>query len=552
MTCPKCGAFHNGAPSCPKCGVIFARLHSPGQRRPRRGGNRPARPARQPHPERPERPVPVAKAAPRPPAQQAAPGPQPPAPAARSLSDPPLPVVSVSARRVKPPITASLREVMRRVAPLSFDPRPWVIGLIAVLAGYWSASVLVPALKKAPAPAAATLADTGAGTEANAPPSADSSDSAAPVATDVPAADDSQLPPPPLPTLAPTAPPASEQLAALLAAGRSAQAARRFDEAEARLQEAVQLEAQSSVQSTAPQLALAALYLQTGRWQDAERVANDVVQRDRASADGWRLLAYALFRQDRNSEARDAATTAQDLADNAAMRALLARLNKESQDERGMTEQRLSHFHVRYDGAAHDAVGREVLRLLERHHATLTRTFGEAPAATIPVILFSSRAYYTAAGAPAWSGGNFDGFDGRIRVPIAGLTERLDPDLDATLLHELAHAFIADRSRGLAPRELHEGVAQYLEGKRSTAYGGSARRAAATARIETVGAFYLQALSLAEYLYGQRGQGGINEVLAAMAASGNVDDAFTRVYGRDFGTVRSAWLARARQETGTN
>jgi len=46
------------------------------------------------------------------------------------------------------------------------------------------------------------------------------------------------------------------------------------------------------------------------------------------------------------------------------------------------------------------------------------------------------------------------------------LTASLNPELDQTLIHELVHAFLADRSRGVAPRDLHEGLAQYMEGKR--------------------------------------------------------------------------------------
>ena len=94
------------------------------------------------------------------------------------------------------------------------------------------------------------------------------------------------------------------------------------------------------------------------------------------------------------------------------------------------------------------------------------------------MILFSREAYYDASGAPAWSGGIYDGIDGRIRIPIGGLTASLTPDMDGTLIHELTHAFVADRTRGVAPREIHEGLAQYMEGKRI----GSELNAAAAAR----------------------------------------------------------------------
>lgn len=355
--------------------------------------------------------------------------------------------------------------------------------------------------------------------------------------------------PPPVPSIAPpTVPSTSEDLARLLALAVQAKARRQYVQAENHLRRATEVDSVS----VAPRVALSALFLETGDWPRAEDAARDALRTDNRSKDAWRILGYALLRQDRNAEAWEALRTALDFGDDEQTRNLLARIEKEGRDERGMTEQRLSHFHVRYDGDAHESVGREVLRLLERHHATLTTQFGQAPATTIPVILFSRQGYYTASGAPAWSGGNYDGFDGRIRLPIGGLTERLDPELDNTLLHELVHAFIADHSRGLAPREFHEGVAQYLEGKRTGMHRDSTRRAMAAGQLRSVGGFYLRALSLAEYLYGHRGQGGINEVLGAMAATGNVDAAFQQVYGNDFGSVRAAWLARARQESGAN
>ena len=87
-----------------------------------------------------------------------------------------------------------------------------------------------------------------------------------------------------------------------------------------------------------------------------------------------------------------------------------------------MTEQQLSHFHVRYDGDAHEDVGREILRALERHYATLAGALDHQPPADHPGDpLLASRPTTTPAGAPAWSGGVFDHLDGRIRVPIGGL-----------------------------------------------------------------------------------------------------------------------------------
>ena len=54
-------------------------------------------------------------------------------------------------------------------------------------------------------------------------------------------------------------------------------------------------------------------------------------------------------------------------------------------------------------------------------------------------------------------------FDGKIRLPAAA-TSPAGPGLERLILHEYSHAAIHDLSRGRAPRWLHEGLAQLMEG----------------------------------------------------------------------------------------
>jgi hypothetical protein len=303
---------------------------------------------------------------------------------------------------------------------------------------------------------------------------------------------------------------------------------------------------------TAPVLAQMNVLEEMGDWPGGEAAARAVLAVDANRVDAMVGLAVALFRQDRNREAADVLKSSLAVRETAEARALLARIQKGLADESGMTEQRLSHFNVRYDGETHEDVGREVLRALERHYATLVVSLDHQPQATIPVILFSQQQYFDAAGAPAWSGGVYDNIDGRIRIPIGGLTASLTPDMDGTLIHEVTHAFIADRTRGTATREIHEGLAQFMEGKRLTSLLDTDRlRMLADGQVQGVLGFYLQALSFVEYLMAQRGQGGMNDVLKAMGESGDVNDAFRRVYGQDYQATRRAWTQRVRQQYGS-
>lgn len=323
---------------------------------------------------------------------------------------------------------------------------------------------------------------------------------------------------------------------------------RRFNEAQAQARRAISLRPRNIT----GRALLVALLMETNDFAGAEVAARDALSVDARNAELWYGLAFALFRQDRNREAIEAAQSSLALQETEPARALLARLQKAQSDERGMNEQQLAHFHVRYDGAAHEDVGREILRQLERHYATLARTFDHQPSAPVPVILFTQEQYYTASGAPAWSGGVYDGMDGRIRIPIGGLTTSLSPEMDGTLVHELSHAFIHDKSRGLAPREVHEGVAQYMEGKRITSmFSARDLKALADGRAGGVGGFYAEALAFVEYLIANRGSGGINDLLRAMSETGDVNAAFSRVHGQDYAATVRAWRQRLKQQYGS-
>ncbi|MBN2369054.1 MAG: tetratricopeptide repeat protein [Vicinamibacteria bacterium] len=280
--------------------------------------------------------------------------------------------------------------------------------------------------------------------------------------------------------------------------------------------------------------AFLSLHLELGEWTLAEQSARRILKRAPNEAEAARGLAFALMRLDRDREAIAILDDLLKVREDAEARALRARLDKSMSDERGMRERRLSHFDVRYDGDAHEDVGREILRGLERHHAALTIAFGFQPSAPIPVILFTQQAFFDASGAPTWAGGVYDAIDGRIRIPIGGLTKRLTPGLDSILVHELTHAFVADRTRGVASRELHEGLAQYMEGKRIESVLSPAQiDDLARGGIGGVVGFYHASLALVEYMMRLRGQGGINDLLALMGENGDAGAAFRRVYGKD-------------------
>ena len=497
-TCPRCGQAEVSGPACPRCGVVLAK----------------ARQAR-------SRPAPVAPVEERPRssavhwlmllAAVAAGGWL----ALRVLRPPPP----------APPRSASVETGAAGAAPAMVPadvPPPRLPG---------SAAIVVPPPVEAPPPAAGLPAEDH---ERASGLSARIRAGTRLAAADLDAAED-------LYTRYPAESALRELLqAALVTAAAQEHSRRDYSQAAVHLQRAAALQPES----TRPRLGLLRVAMDASDWPAAEAAARAVLQldpRDSAAAYG---LGYALLRQDRNREAADVLKASLEIKEDPNSRQLLERIQKNLADERGMREQHLSHFNVRYDGDAHEEVGREILRALERHYATLARILDYEPATTIPVILFTREGYYNASGAPAWSGGVFDQLDGRIRVPIGGLTSSLTPEMDGTLIHELTHAFIHERSRGVCPREIHEGLAQYMEGKRLDAELPKMAGALADPAVGPVVAFYLRALSFVEYLITNRGMGGMNDLLRAMGETGNVDQAFRQVQGQTFHEAFQGWRER--------
>ena len=118
-----------------------------------------------------------------------------------------------------------------------------------------------------------------------------------------------------------------------------------------------------------------------------------------------------------------------------------------------------ARFRLRYDGGVNEPLGTSVLGALDAAYADFAKRLGSRPDDPIDVVL-QSEAVFQSAGTPEWAAGLNDG---TIRVPVRGM-EKPSEELVAVLRHELAHSFIAARTRGNCPTWLQEGISQWLEG----------------------------------------------------------------------------------------
>jgi tetratricopeptide (TPR) repeat protein len=250
----------------------------------------------------------------------------------------------------------------------------------------------------------------------------------------------------------------------------------------------------------------------------------------------------------------------------------LDRALADKQEEESYKENESSHFKLRYSGAAAPALARDVLHTLERHFSAIESELNFTPPESIGVILYTQDAFSDITKAPAWAGAVNDG---RIRVPVQGL-EGVDAELSRVLKHELTHSFIAQKTRsacmGLAascaihaPTWIQEGLAQWMEGKRSgedaavllQVYGagqaiplGALEGSWMNMSGDTARYAYGWALANIEYIVQADGMGDIERILDRIGAGMAAEAALREVLHSDYNDLMQSTAEYLRKTYG--
>jgi len=270
----------------------------------------------------------------------------------------------------------------------------------------------------------------------------------------------------------------------------------------------------------------------------ARRVAPDST--DVAKLEGW-----AYYGMNKLDEAVAEWKKALALRPDAEVKAALEKAERDKKEEDTYKENESSHFKLRYNGAAEPALARDVLRTLEGHFAAIESELNFSPPESIGVILYTQQAFEDITRAPAWAGALNDG---RIRVPVQGLTA-VDAELSRVLKHELTHSFVQQKTHGRAPTWIQEGLAQWMEGARSS------ENALALAQIYTEGkglslgrlegswtgmnsdaALYAYAWALAniEYIVQSGGMSDLERILDKIGSGVSAEQAIREVLRSDY------------------
>jgi tetratricopeptide (TPR) repeat protein len=270
----------------------------------------------------------------------------------------------------------------------------------------------------------------------------------------------------------------------------------------------------------------------------ARRVAPD--NPDVAKLEGW-----AYYGMNKMDQAVAEWKRALALRPDPEVRTALDKAQRDKQEEESYKENESSHFTLRYSGSAEPALAREVLHTLEAHFSAIESELNFAPPDSIGVVLYTQEAFADITRAPGWVGALNDG---RIRVPVQGLSG-VTPELSRVLKHELTHSFVGQKTRGHAPTWIQEGLAQWMEGKRSgdnaavLAQVQKEGHAASLGDLEgswmglqsdAAGYAYAWALANIEYIVQTDGMGDMERILDRIGSGSSTEAALREVLHSDY------------------
>jgi len=277
------------------------------------------------------------------------------------------------------------------------------------------------------------------------------------------------------------------------------------------------------------------------------------------NADVFKLTGWAYSGMNRLDLAVAEWKKAVEIRPDADVVAALEKAEKDKKEEENYKENESAHFQLRYNGAAEPQLAREVLRTLEEHYGQIESELNYSPPDQIGVILYTQQGFSDITQAPGWVGALNDG---RIRVPVQGLTG-VNSELSRVLRHELTHSFVQQKTHGRAPTWMQEGLAQWMEGKRSDESAAALaqiygeRQSAPLAKLEgswmglpaDVARYaYAWALANVEYIIQTQGMGDIDRILDRLATGSTMEAALRDVLHDDYGDLMQSTVEYLKKE----
>lgn len=293
---------------------------------------------------------------------------------------------------------------------------------------------------------------------------------------------------------------------------------------------------------------LAYLHLRNSEFKKAVDYLERAKRATPDNADVYKLEGWAYYGMNRVDQAVAEWKKSLTLRPDAETQGALEKALRDKAEEEDYRENESAHFQLKYNGEAEPALAREVLHTLEAHYERISSELNYSPPDPIGVVLYTQQGFEDITQAPGWVGALNDG---RIRVPVQGLTS-MDSELSRVLKHELTHSFIQQKTHGRAPTWFQEGVAQWMEGKRSDENAAvllqvyNQGQAAPLGRLEgswmglssDVARYaYAWALANVEYIVETQGMGNVERILDRISTGETTEQALREVLHDDYGDL---------------
>ena len=287
------------------------------------------------------------------------------------------------------------------------------------------------------------------------------------------------------------------------------------------------------------------LHLKRSEYSAALDLLNRARPLDPDSPEVAKLSGWAYYGLNRAADAVTQWKRAMELKPDEETRHALEKAERDAKEEAEYHEGETPHFRLKYNGGAAPDLAEEVLKTLESEFTEISATLNYNPPEPIGVILYTNQTFMDITRAPGWVGALNDG---RIRVPVEGLST-MTSELARVLKHELTHSFVSQKTGGRCPVWLQEGIAQYMEGKRSRI-----NAAALTAAYENHMEFsllsyetswmnlpkdaasnaYAWSLAVVEAFVTVNGVDDLERILERLAAGSSTEDAIHAVLHEDY------------------
>ena len=337
-------------------------------------------------------------------------------------------------------------------------------------------------------------------------------------------------------------------------AARAHHAAARFEMVKGDLERAL-ADARAAVfyapEDPAMLLELAYVYLRRSEFKQSLEYLERAKRYSPKNPDVYKLEGWTYYGLNRPDQAATEWKKSLALRPDPEVQAALDKAIRDKAEEENYRENESAHFQLKYNGTAEPGLAREVLHTLEGHYQQIESELNFSPPDPIGVVLYTGEGFADITRAPGWVGALNDG---RIRVPVQGLTG-VDSELSRILRHELTHSFIQQKTHSRAPTWLQEGMAQWMEGKRSDENAAvlvqvyDAEQAAPLGQLEgswmrlpgpMASYAYAWALANIEYIVQTQGMGDIERILDRLAAGTATEQAVREVLHDNYDDLMKA------------